>query len=176
MKGTSTEHKVSAPPSVGFSIITISTSRFKKLQRGDEYEDLSAELISKLLIDNGHRVIIKEIIPDQSDRIRSSLEQKLDDQRVEAIITSGGTGITSTDITVETVSPLLDKFLPGFGELFRRISYEQIGSAAVLSRSIAGLSRGKAIFCLPGSPHAVETALNYLIIPEISHIIKHVHE
>jgi molybdenum cofactor biosynthesis protein B len=176
MKGTSTEHKMSAPPSVGFSIITISTSRFEKLQRGDSYEDLSAELISKLLIDNGHRVIIKEIIPDQSDHIRSSLEKKLDDQRVEAIITSGGTGITSTDVTVETVRPLLDKFLPGFGELFRKISYEQIGSAAVLSRSIAGLSRGKAIFCLPGSPHAVETALNYLIIPEISHIIKHVHE
>jgi len=92
------------------------------------------------------------------------------------VIFSGGTGITSTDVTIETVSPFFVKTLPGFGEFFRRISFEKVGSAAVLSRAVAGVANGKAVFCIPGSPNAVRTAVEILILPEAPHIVKHARE
>ena len=95
---------------------------------------------------------------------------------LDAAIFSGGTGITPTDLTIETVTPFFDKILPGFGEFFRRISYDKVGSAAVLSRAVAGVVKGKAIFCIPGSPDAVKTALEMLILPEAPHIVKHARE
>ena len=98
------------------------------------------------------------------------------DTILDVAIFSGGTGITPTDITIETVLPFLDKVLPGFGEFFRRISFDHVGSAAVLSRAIAGVAKGKAFFCIPGSPDAVKTALEMLILPEAPHIVKHARE
>jgi molybdenum cofactor biosynthesis protein B len=95
------------------------------------------------------------------------------DALVEAVVSLGGTGITISDVTIETVRPMLDKELEGFGEAFRRLSYDQIGTAAILTRSTAGVIGGKAIFCLPGSPNAVETAIKALILPEIGHILAH---
>ncbi len=95
---------------------------------------------------------------------------------LDVAIFSGGTGITPTDITIETVLPFLDKVLPGFGEFFRRISYDNVGSAAVLSRAVAGVAKGKAIFCIPGSPDAVKTSVEMLILPEAPHIVKHARE
>jgi molybdenum cofactor biosynthesis protein B len=95
---------------------------------------------------------------------------------LDVAIFSGGTGITPSDITIETVSPFFEKTLPGFGEFFRRISYDKVGSAAVLSRAVAGVAKGKAIFCIPGSPDAVKTAVEMLILPEAPHIVKHARE
>jgi len=92
------------------------------------------------------------------------------------VIFSGGTGITPTDITIETVTPFFEKTLPGFGEFFRRISYDKVGSAAVLSRATAGVVKGKAVFCIPGSPEAVKTSVEMLILAEAPHIVKHARE
>jgi molybdenum cofactor biosynthesis protein B len=95
---------------------------------------------------------------------------------VDAAIFCGGTGITSTDITIETVTPFLEKILHGFGEIFRRLSYDEIGSSAVLSRALAGVAKGKAVFCIPGSPNAVRLSLEKLILPETGHIVRHARE
>jgi molybdenum cofactor biosynthesis protein B len=95
---------------------------------------------------------------------------------LDVAIFSGGTGITPTDITIETVSPFIEKTLPGFGEFFRRISFDKVGSAAVLSRAVAGVLKGKAVFCIPGSADAVKTSVEMLILPEASHIVKHARE
>jgi molybdenum cofactor biosynthesis protein B len=95
---------------------------------------------------------------------------------VDVAVFCGGTGITATDITIETVSPFMEKTLPGFGELFRLLSYERIGSAAILSRAFAGVAKGKAFFCIPGSMDAVKLCLEKLILPEAAHIVKHARE
>jgi molybdenum cofactor biosynthesis protein B len=108
--------------------------------------------------------------------IEHAVKSVLDNAGVDATVFCGGTGITPTDVTIETVSPFLEKTLPGFGEIFRRLSFDEIGSAALLSRALAGVAKGKAIFCLPGSPHAVEMALTNIIIPEAGHIVKHAIE
>jgi len=93
--------------------------------------------------------------------------------KVDAIITCGGTGINPSDVTIETLEPILEKELPGFGELFRHLSYQEIGSAAVMTRAVAGVAKGKVIFCLPGSPNAAKLCLEKLILPETGHIILH---
>jgi molybdenum cofactor biosynthesis protein B len=95
---------------------------------------------------------------------------------VDAAVFCGGTGITSSDVTIEAVTPFLEKILHGFGEIFRRLSYDEIGSSAVLSRAVAGVANGKAIFCIPGSPNAVRLCLEKLILPEAGHIVKHARE
>jgi molybdopterin adenylyltransferase len=95
---------------------------------------------------------------------------------VEAAIFCGGTGVTHKDVTIEAISPFLEKTLPGFGELFRRLSYDKHGSSALMSRAIAGTANGKALFCIPGSPDAVEIAVELLISPEAGHIVKHARE
>jgi molybdenum cofactor biosynthesis protein B len=115
-------------------------------------------------------------VPDDRSLIERSVRRALRSRRVDAVITCGGTGIGPTDVTIETVQPLLEKELHGFGEIFRRLSYEEIGSAAILTRAIAGVSKGKAVFCIPGSPHAVSLAVEKLILPEAGHIIKHARE
>jgi molybdenum cofactor biosynthesis protein B len=95
---------------------------------------------------------------------------------LDAAIFCGGTGIAPSDVTIETVTPLLQKVLPGFGEIFRRLSFDEIGSGAVLSRAIAGVVNGKAVFCVPGSPNAVKLCMEKLILPESPHIVKHARE
>ncbi len=125
-------------------------------------------------------MVYYEVIPDVEERIYTGIMNALD-SGADFIITSGGTGLTKNDITIETVSKLMTKELPGFGELFRLKSYRQIGTAAVLTRATAGvIDRGKgsrnAIFCLPGSPDAVRLALDEIILPEIPHIMRHIRE
>jgi len=105
--------------------------------------------------------------------IQKTIRGMLDSSEIDAIITSGGTGITPSDVTIEAVAPLLEKELPGFGELFRHLTYQDIGSAALMSRAIGGVAKGKAVFCLPGSPHAVKLCLERLILPETAHIVLH---
>jgi molybdenum cofactor biosynthesis protein B len=104
--------------------------------------------------------------------IRKIAKRVLSSRTVDALIITGGTGLSPRDVTVESISPFVEKEVPGFGELFRKISFDRIGSAAMLSRAFAGSAKGKLIFCLPGSPDAVQTAMEQLILPEISHMIK----
>ncbi|MEM2094246.1 MAG: molybdopterin-binding protein [Candidatus Bathyarchaeia archaeon] len=173
MSETSIEHKKTSQGRVNFALVTVSTSRYAQMQRGEAFSDVSAETASRLLAEAGHSVVEKLIVSDDIQMVRSAIRRLSENPIVEAIITIGGTGITSTDITIEAVSPLLSKELPGFGELFRNISYKQIGSAAILTRCIAATIRDKCIFCLPGSPQAVENAVRALIIPEVGHILAH---
>jgi len=103
--------------------------------------------------------------------LRRALRTALVNKNIDAVIITGGTGLSSTDVTFESISPLLDRQIPGFGETFRRISYDEIGSAAMVSRAFAGMARKKAVFCLPGSPNGVRMAMEKLILPELGHIV-----
>ncbi len=172
---TTTEHKKDSKGRSAFYIITISTSRSDKYGNVDspsEADDISGRTMSDLVILEGHSVLGYELIPDDTASIKGSIAKALDSD-ADIVITSGGTGLSSKDVTIETVEPLFEKKIPGFGELFRYESMEQIGSSVILTRASAGLIRRKIIFCLPGSPSAVELALSKIILPESGHIIKH---
>ncbi len=132
----------------------------------------SVDLLKKA----SQNVLFKKIIADDKLMISQAVQQALDMSDLDIVIFSGGTGITPTDITIETVSPFFEKTLPGFGEFFRRLSFDRVGSAAVLSRAVAGVAKGKALFCIPGSPDAVRVAVEMLILPEAPHIVKHARE
>jgi len=173
MSETARLHKEEAPKKLGFAVVIVSTSRFRDFEAGKQVVDESGDLIVETLKAHGHSVFQRDLIPDDRRLIEASVKKALQSQKVDAVITSGGTGINPSDVTIETVEPLLDKQLPGFGELFRWLSYEEIGSAAVMSRAIAGIARGKAVFCLPGSPQAVKLCLERLILPEAGHITLH---
>jgi molybdenum cofactor biosynthesis protein B len=108
--------------------------------------------------------------------IEKGVRQVLMSGDVNAVVFCGGTGIAPSDVTIETVMPFMEKVLPGFGEIFRRLSFDKIGSAAVMSRAIAGVAKGKAFFCVPGSPDAVRVCFENLILPESPHIVKHARE
>ena len=161
------EHKASAPRSVGCFVLTVSDSKTPET-------DTSGALIRELLEKAGHAVVGVAIVKDEPSEVRSMIRRQSADPRVRAIIMTGGTGITSRDSTFEAVETLLDKRLTGFGELFRVLSYQEIGSAAILSRAQAGVAQGRIVFSLPGSPNACRLALEKLIIPELGHLIREV--
>lgn len=138
--------------------------------------DVSGDLIATLLKAHGHALLFKRTIADSKDMIEHALGSVLDNPGIDATVFCGGTGITHSDVTIETVSPFFDKTLPGFGEIFRRLSYDKVGSAALMSRAVAGVARGKAIFCIPGSPDAVRISVESLISAEAAHIVKHARE
>ena len=176
MSETSRAHKEKAPKQFGFAVVICSTSRYYDSEAGKHVTDESGDLIVNLLETSGHSVVSRDLIPDDKTFIEASVKRALQFKKVDAIITSGGTGITPSDVTIETVEPLLKKKLPGFGEIFRAISYDEIGSAAVMTRALAGVVQGKAVFCIPGSPNAVRLCLEKLILPEVGHIILHARE
>lgn len=176
MSETSTRHKAEAPKTLNFTVVICSTSRHKELLRTGHYSDPSGDIIVRTIKDKGHRVTSRSVAPDDKSEIQRVILRALKSRKTDVIVTSGGTGISPTDVTIEAVQPLLEKEIPGFGELFRTISYERIGSAAVLTRALAGIARGKAIFCLPGSPQSVSMALEELVLPEAGHILKHARE
>ena len=170
------KHKSGAQKQYKCAILTISTSKYWKREKGaDEIGDLSGEIAQELVKRNGHEVVYYDVLPDKEDKIYKGITKALDTD-ADFIITSGGTGLTKNDVTIEVISKLVKKEITGFGELFRLKSYEEIGTAAVLSRAIAGVINQKAIFCLPGSPDAVKLAMTEIIMPEIAHIMKHVLE
>jgi len=173
MSETARVHKEEAPKKLGFAVIVVSTSRFRDFEAGKQVMDESGDLIVETLNAHGHSIFMRELIPDNKRLIEASVKKALHSPKVDAVITCGGTGINPLDITIETVEPLLDKQLLGFGEIFRWLSYGEIGSAAVMTRAIAGVACGKAVFCLPGSPQAVKLCLERLILPEAGHIILH---
>jgi molybdenum cofactor biosynthesis protein B len=176
MSETSRAHKEKAPKKLGFAVVICSTSRYHDSEAGKCVTDESGDLIVKLLETHGYSVVSRDLVPDNKTLIEAFVKKALQSRNVDAIIMSGGTGIAPSDVTIETVEPLLEKDLPGFGELFRAISYDEIGSAALMSRAIAGVAREKAVFCIPGSPNAVKTCLEKLILPEVGHIILHARE
>ncbi len=130
--------------------------------------DESGRLIREMLAAAGHRVEYYAVLPDEPSRIRGALIENL--ARLDAIIVNGGTGISARDSTIEAVRALLDKELEGFGELFRHLSYQEIGPAAILSRALAGVAMGKIVVSLPGAPAACRLAMEKLLIPELGHM------
>ena len=177
MSESSKKHKEKALKNLNFGIYICSTSRFKQIEQGEKgVNDAGGDTIVELLRKAGQNVLFKKIIADDETMIQDEAMYVLGLSALDVAIFSGGTGITPSDITIETVSPFFEKTLPGFGEFFRRISYDKVGSAAVLSRAVAGVAKGKAIFCIPGSPDAVKTAVEMLILPEAPHIVKHARE
>jgi molybdenum cofactor biosynthesis protein B len=170
------KHKATAPKQLNFGIFVCSTSRYQQLQKGEKIDDVSGELIEALLKNAGHKVQFKKIIADDKVLIQGAVRSVLDSADLDVAVFCGGTGIASSDVTMETVSPFLEKTLPGFGEIFRRLSYDKVGSAAVMSRAVAGVAKGKALFCIPGSPDAVRVSVEMLILPEAPHIVRHARE
>jgi molybdenum cofactor biosynthesis protein B len=171
MSKVAEQHKEASPSSVGVYVVTCSTSRFNQLKAKQQSDDKSGDLIERLAANAGHRIAGRRIIADSKTMIRKTVRSALSNPSVDAIIITGGTGLAPTDVTFETISPLLDREIPGFGEIFRKISYDEIGSPAILSRAFAGTVGSKAIFCLPGSPNGVRTAMEKLILPELAHIV-----
>ncbi|MCS7186986.1 MAG: molybdopterin-binding protein [Armatimonadetes bacterium] len=146
------------------AVLTISDTRV-------EETDTSGQLIRSLLNANGHPVLRYQIVRDDVWQIRKVIVSWLTDDEVDTIITTGSTGLSPRDVAVEAIEPLLDKKLEGFGEIFRSLSYGEIGSAAMMSRAFAGVANGKVVFCLPGSPNACQFALQKLILPELRHLV-----
>lgn len=159
------QHKAQAPTSVRCFVITVSDTR-------TDATDTSGHAIEDLLIAAGHSVSGRIIVRDDAELVRDTIVRQLAQQDVQAIITTGGTGITSRDSTFEAVTTMLQKRLDGFGELFRMLSYEQIGSAAMMSRACAGLVAGRIVISLPGSEAAVRLAMERLVIPELGHMVQ----
>jgi len=159
------QHKEEAPRSVSCAVLTISDSR-------TEQDDESGKLITRKLSENGHRVADYAILRNDATAIREKLSELLGQDELQVIITSGGTGVSHRDITVETLYPLMEKKLDGFGELFRSMSYEEIGTGSIMSRAIAGVVGGRIIICLPGSIRAVTLAMDRIILPEIGHLVR----
>ena len=159
------DHKATSPSSVRCVVRTISDTR-------KPANDSSGLAIAELLEANGHDVSGRGIVRDDPDAIRSALQTQLDDASAQVIITTGGTGITSRDSTYEVVSNLFEKRLEGFGELFRMLSYQEIGPSAMMSRACAGTAQGKIVVSLPGSENAVRLAMNKLLLPELGHLVR----
>ncbi len=159
------EHRRHAPASVSIAVLTISDTRSPQT-------DASGALLERLLEGAGHAVHERAILPDEPHPVRAWVERMLLEPGCDGVITSGGTGVSSRDRTYEALASLLEKPLPGFGEIFRMLSYREIGSAAMLSRALAGVARGRFLFCLPGSPAAVTLAVEKLILPEVGHLVE----
>lgn len=165
------KHKQGAPKKLKYSVLLISDTRFSEFIEGRESTDKSIPLIKEILEQYKQEFISFLIVPDEQEKIREELLNLLKEDN-DIIITTGGTGISKRDITIESITPLFEKELEGFGELFRYLSFKEIGPAAMLSRATAGIIDDEVVFCLPGSPNAVKLALENLIIPEAGHLIK----
>ncbi len=163
------EHKTHTKKHLNFGIITISTSRDAKGGR-----DISGDNLSHSIEKQGHAVAKRTTVPDNKNQIKNKVLEYVDS--VDIIITTGGTGIAKTDITVEAVRPLFDKELESFNTLFMIESYKRVGASSMLSRACAGIIKGKVIFCLPGSPDACALAIEKIILKEAGHILKHAGE
>ncbi|GIO14180.1 molybdenum cofactor biosynthesis protein B [Cohnella xylanilytica] len=164
------QHRREAPSSVSCLIITVSDTRTPET-------DKSGRLCRELLEAGGYRVVGARIVPDEYDRIRTLVLEAAADPAVEAVLLNGGTGIAGRDTTYEAVRDVLQKEMPGFGEIFRMLSFtEDIGSAAILSRAIAGTVGTTAVFSMPGSTGAVKLAMTRLIVPELRHVMRELYK
>lgn len=159
------EHKHQAPKSVDCAVVIISGTRTEKT-------DESGKLIMQALKSSGHQVVSYSILKNDAALIGNKLNELLGEEKLQVIITSGGTGVSRLDITVEAVFSILEKKLDGFGELFRFLTYREIGTPSIMSRAMAGVARGKVIICLPGSVGAVKLAMEKIVLPEIGHLVR----
>jgi molybdenum cofactor biosynthesis protein B len=158
------EHKLNRKTQAVFALIITSDTR-------DPVHDETGRIAVDLIEAEGHKVANHIIVPNDSETIRAEIEKQLKDSAVQVVITSGGTGISSKDRTVDTATGLFERELPGFGELFRRFSYDEVNANVIISRSVAGVAKGKVIFCLPGSKNAVRVALSKIILPSLGHML-----
>ena len=157
------DHRRAAHRSVATAIVTVSDTRTPETDTG-------GALIAELLEGAGHAVAERRIVRDEPGAIAAALEALLERDGVQAVVLTGGTGIAPRDVTPEVVEPRLERVIPGFGELFRMLSYEEVGSAALLSRALAGTAKGRVVIALPGSRAAVRLALEKLVLPELGHL------
>lgn len=165
MSQSAEEHRAGAPKQLACAVITVSDTRTLETDTGGQ------GVVDRLLA-AGHAVAAREIIPDEPDRLRPLLAALAQRGDVDAILLTGGTGISSRDQTFETVSHLLTKPLPGYGELFRLLSFQEIGPAAMLSRAVGGVLDRTIVLTMPGSPAAVRLAMEKLILPELGHLVR----
>ena len=159
------EHRSQAPASVPCFVLTMSDTRTMETET-------SGRAIAELLTEAGHIVIDRQVVKDDPAEVRRVVSEHIDTGTIQAVITTGGTGISRRDSTYEELTELFEKRLDGFGELFRTLSFEQIGAAAMLSRATAGVIRGCAVFMLPGSEAGVRLAMTRLVIPELGHVVR----
>jgi molybdenum cofactor biosynthesis protein B len=162
---SATEHRAAAPRTVRCFVLTVSDTRTAET-------DSSGRAIRDLLEGAGHDIAGHRIVPDEPAVVAAAVREQTDAGHVQVVITTGGTGITSRDGTFEAIDGLLDKRLDGFGELFRMLSFQEIGAAAMLTRATAGTVGRTAVFVLPGSENAVRLALTRLILPEMGHVVQ----
>lgn len=175
---TTHQHKKDVRGPYNFVLITISTSRYLKygsVATPETAEDVSGQVMRDIVVKNGHHVLQYMLISDDPESIKNAVRSAID-MGADIIVSSGGTGLTSQDVTIESVAPMFDKEISGFGELFRYKSIDEVGTAVILTRAVAGVIKNRAIFCLPGSPNAVRLALENIIVPEAGHIVKHIQE
>jgi len=158
-------HKGAASQKIKIALFTVSSSRFRDRNLRDESGEVAKKLLESLQYDFHY-----SIIDDDKSMIRLSLYQSIETENCDAVIFLGGTGLSPRDVTVEAIAPLLDKTLDGFGEIFRRLSFDSIGSPAMLTRAIGGIVDSKVVFCLPGSPDAAALGMD-LILKELPHAV-----
>jgi len=163
------KHKADAPRKVSIGIVTVSSTRSLE-------DDNSGRWISKRAKKEGHDVVVHRVVPDNAEAIAEIVHKIINDGVAQVVLLTGGTGISSKDVTIEAIRPFLTKELSAFGPLFAQLSFEQIDSAALLSRATAGLIGDTVLFCIPGSLKACKLACKALIFPELGHILKHVRE
>jgi molybdopterin adenylyltransferase len=164
-ESTADQHRAAGPARVRCFVLTVSDTRTPNT-------DTSGLAIRDLLAAAGHEVVGQAIVRDEPDQVKTTIKEQLADERVQVVITTGGTGISTRDGTYEVIDKLFEKRLDGFGELFRMLSFQEIGAAAMMSRATAGTVQRKAIFVLPGSENAVRLATSRLIIPELPHVVQ----
>jgi len=167
------EHRKEAPKHLNVAVLVISDARAQKMREGQD-EDVSGKLIEKKVQAAGYTTA-RFIVPDDADKIKDAVKKFIADPNIDAVIATGGTGITARDVTIETLAPMFEKELHGFGEILRRVGYDKVGGPALLTRATAGLIKRKPVFCLPGAPNAVEVAIG-LILPDLGHVVKHARE
>lgn len=158
------EHRDRGPKQLGFAVVTVSSSRTLE-------SDDSGRIAADLIADAGHICHQRDVVLDDVDAIRHCVWDLLDRAEIDVVVLDGGTGFSPTDVTPEAVLPLFERAVDGFGELFRALSFEEIGSAAMLSRACAGVVGRRVLFALPGSPKAVSLAMQRLILPEVGHLL-----
>jgi len=165
MSQSSDRHHAEAPKSVACAVVTVSDTRTLA-------DDTGGATVVELLTAAGHTVAAREIVPDEPARMRTLLADFVARPDIDAVLLTGGTGLSSRDQTYETISALLTKPLPGYGEIFRMLSFQQIGPAGMLSRAIGGLCERTVVLTMPGSPNGVRLAMTELIVPELGHMVR----
>jgi molybdenum cofactor biosynthesis protein B len=159
------EHKRLENKAVGCAVLVTSDSR-------TEETDESGKLIKQRLLDKGHKIVYYTILKNDAAILKNKIVELIKQEEVQVIITSGGTGLSHKDVTVDTVQSMLEKLLDGFGELFRQLTYQELGTASIMSRATAGVINGKIIICFPGSLGAATLAMDKIILPEIGHMVR----